>query len=211
MQKQSSWKNNPSRKIMERSAQEYAKALSVRVERLRKRGLCSMRGRLLPESLRESHAREFIARSWIVPAVRKVLGNDLRAVLLTGSTQISVRKGTKRRKESDLDIIVVVKDDLVENRLEKLHNEYYAVESSAAIGIQVAFGFNCHFQLFPQSVFAWSEGVYKGKGRPIQVLYGQKWVQEFLGNSYLANMPRRRREELVRQAEKYNSLPPKKI
>ena len=81
-------------------------ALKDRIRRLRRKGIFP--GRMPPETLRESHAREIIARKFILPELKKAFLSRVKSVAIIGSAQLGVRKASKKRKGSDLDILVVL-------------------------------------------------------------------------------------------------------
>jgi hypothetical protein len=74
------------------------------VGKLRRDGLSCL-GDRNTNLIRESIAREGIARAVILPKAKEVFGSDLRAFLLFGSAQLGVRKSISK---SDIDCIMVV-------------------------------------------------------------------------------------------------------
>jgi len=130
--------------------------------------------RKVPETLRESHAREFVARTVILRNAKKYFGKKLKAVLIYGSAQRGVRKASFYDPRSDLDIRFVVEPSVYSRRLMAPYKDFLEDIQVAALraGIVVA------PVVFPSDLFK-SEQVTAQ--HPFQVIYGSVWVKDALG------------------------------
>lgn len=155
------------------------RTLQARALAIRKRGLRSMRGRLIKETMRESHTREFIVRSFVLPRLKKVLGKNLVAVVLYGSSQVGVRKASLRDKESDLDVGVVLKKNFLKlgkDQIKFISKDYFVAEEIEREAMK-KFGVPTDIAYTPMEFFLknFYLDVVANK-MPMQILYGQKWV-----------------------------------
>ncbi|MFA6269093.1 MAG: hypothetical protein WCW13_02325 [archaeon] len=172
------------------------------VQRIRKKGVSGERGRLAKS--RESLAREALLRSTITPQVKKLFGASLKAIVLTGSSQLGVRLASTKRKESDLDVLVVVDQEgyakekglsLINVNLawRRLRKRLMWGSKQAKIELQL-------------KAIEWSYFVGEQRGtwhmHPFQVVYGKEWVEKRFGEKYLERMREGRREYTDRNPEK---------
>lgn len=189
--------------MQKRTAGEYLVEMEKRISGLRRRGLRSMRKKILPENLRESHAREFAVRSWVVPSFRSTLGSGLNAIILPGSVQLGVRKASAKRPKSDIDVSVVVSCD--KDCIQRGVKLAAGVESK----IKELMGVDVNIHVFPADVFLHHQLfnlhlIYS----PFQVLYGKRWVKETFGKDFGKDF--RILRELIKDKQKYKMLSVKK-
>jgi len=99
------------------------KKVKARIERIRNREVVA--GRQLPEPLRESRVRELLVRKVVLPELKKGYGKFFRGLVLIGSAQRKLRKATKSRLESDVDLFVIFNWDLLHSRFGKMRDLAY--------------------------------------------------------------------------------------
>lgn len=157
---------------------DVSKQILERLKRLRETGLRARREIFSHENFRESHARELIARTVILPQLKAHFGGRLKAVLLVGSSQLGVRKASLKRQKSDIDVVVAVSRNnphlgMYEPLLicRELSEE---VERMAGCPCQIMPVFDTNFKP------AWS-----ALKAPFQVLFGGKWVYQQLGEEHI--------------------------
>lgn len=164
--------------MMKRVAAEHTAAMNLHIERLRKKGLRSMRGKIIPETLRESHAREFAVRSWIVPSFRSSIGPGLKAIILPGSVQLGIRKASKKRQGSDIDVSIIVSSLCIPKSMELARAAQDELKSM--LGVEV----NIH--VFPPEIFEFNE-THLVTHSAFQVLYGRQWLEKTFGKRFDQN------------------------
>lgn len=137
-----------------------------------------------------NHTREFLARAVVIPRLKVIFGQRLKAVLLVGSSQLGVRKGSATRKKSDLDLVAVT-------------HEYEWINSMVpcmelAWEVKRITGIPC--QIIPRSPgdFLHAQKTFK---EPMQILYGKAWVAERIDKKTL-DEARAKRPEMAKN-EKY--------
>ena len=152
-------------------------AVKLRVERLRKRGLRSLRGKLIQETLRESHAREFFVRVHVLPKLKKEFGKDLLAVTIHGSVQLGVRKASNKAsgaygplahsKPSDIDIAVAVPKGSY-----TISKEIF--EAASELSQKLSEKFKCHFHVYGADEFLVHHQSNLRFDEPFQVVFGKE-------------------------------------
>jgi len=153
-----------------------------RIESIRKRGLRSMRGRIIPETLRESHARELFVRKLVIPVLKGRLGKDFLALTMFGSAQLGVRKAaeneyntTKRRftkiRSSDIDLSLAVPKEKFPTweKREELEEE---LNKSLKLH-----GFSCHIMIYSELGFFDHHAGAVEQGVPFQILLGKEFLK----------------------------------
>jgi hypothetical protein len=163
--------------------------LKTRLARIR--GRQTFLGRKATETLNESHTREFLLRAVALPHIKATLGNKLRAVLLVGSTQLGIRKATRKKRKSDLDILIIVKTSTTEDEITAATEPIS--EKCEKLHTPVSFMINYGAPQFGFYTFKIDQLRSK---EPLQIIYGKKWVEEELGPKHMALMPRLKRKAL---------------
>ncbi|MFA5764209.1 MAG: hypothetical protein WC915_05375 [archaeon] len=144
------------------------------------------------ERMNESHARELVARTIVMPQLKKFFGKDLLSVLIVGSSQLGVRYATRKVKSSDIDINFVVKTLFwekmtAEQRLnvkqEITRIENLVSQTGIKASILLSIGKDFAFERTAPHMF--------GKN-PFQVLYGKDWVDKQLKDYVPKNLENRR-------------------
>lgn len=158
---------------------------------------------------RESLAREFLARSVVVPELKKIFPKGLKAIILPGSAQVGVRKSNTQRRGSDIDITVVVAMDTFSTKkgpkfeMFDLGSFYMGLEE-LELKFEHTFGVELNIAFQPSESFHINEfASHHSDVRPFTVLYGDKWLQSVLGKEHFAKFPAAR--ERMKNDPKYLS------
>lgn len=150
-----------------------------RIKGIRAKGI--LQRHVLNENLRESHARELITRAVILPQLKASFGRGLKAVLLTGSSQLGVRKASMAREKSDIDVVVAVSRqsplDTIDEFVSPCNELAEAIRKIAGCPCQIMPIFDTNFQAQRYVL-----------GAPFQAIYGKQWVVEQLGKDHLRKM-----------------------
>ncbi len=169
------------------------------VKRMRQGETKLTRGK--PQAFRESVARELIARQYVLPELRKILGGKMVALLLSGSAQTGIRKttlaGKNQTEKSDLDLILIISEpkwggEFIVDSSPKLvlshesHNQIALMRVSIqtlAESLEKTFGFPLHMATYDTAEFEkhYKPTAYNENILAHQTVYGQKWMDEFRG------------------------------
>ncbi len=160
---------------------EVSRKILERLKRLRETGLRVRRENFPHENLRESHARELITRAVILPQLKASFGRRLKAVLLTGSSQLGVRKASMAHEKSDIDVVVAVSRqsalDIINDFVSPCDKLAEAIREIAGCPCQIMPVFDTNFQAQRYALKA-----------PFQVIYGKPWIVQQLNADHLNAM-----------------------
>ncbi len=142
------------------------------------------------ETLNESHAREMVVRTVVVPFLKQKLGNRLKAVLIVGSAQLGVRKATGTTRNSDTDIVIVVGK-------RNLRADFEIKDDLYELGLKAG----ARMQLIFKEAGAMKYEIYIEE--PFQVVFGKNFVEQELGKDY--EKEQKTKKERARKNPKYAS------
>lgn len=141
----------------------------------------------LPETLRSSLQKEFVARTFILPQLKEKFGPSLKALLIVGSAQLGVRKATNREYPSDLDVLAVVDSSVTFCKYPEFRSSLGTKCSSLGVRLNL---------MFKEVGSLKQEGSIES---PFQVIFGKSIVEEALGKGYETSQHEKK--------EKYKSKP----
>lgn len=149
------------------------------------------RNKIPPKTLNASHAREFIARTIVLPMLKKRFGERLKSVLLFGSSQLGVRKASDKKSiNSDLDIGIVLSKTDIEDIV--FRGEIY--DQCVKLGVKSSTSF------ISRDFFNNNTNIEN----PFQVIYGREFIESQLGKDYEINQ-RMKRIKMIKTKEKYQN------
>jgi len=146
-----------------------AKLPCFRTHRLKQR-VETIRARPRPEPLNESHARELIARKLVLPAAKRLFRGNLFAVAIIGSAQVGLRKASRARPESDLDIVIVTRRPV---RIGAIHRAFFRmVEKQCGVDLNISFQ--------PADIFVINESFASNETNRyrMQIIYGERNINQ---------------------------------
>jgi hypothetical protein len=169
--------------------------------------------KIISEQMRESRAREYLARKKILPMLKKHFGKDLVGVVIIGSSQRQLRRS---RTTSDVDVWAVF-DDRKESSL-KTHSrewkKYWNRHWSAFKlheGIEKKFGIRCEIGFSRPKEFGKIIMSKSWEKEPFQIIYGEKNINQILERHLESENPKKTLQENLAQRTtgEYKSRPNK--
>lgn len=133
--------------------------------------------KVLPEPLRESRARELFVRKMVLPKLKQSCGNSVIGVVLIGSAQRSIRRATRSRPSSDVDIWVVIDE---ESEFYKTWHKIKKLESALSKKV----GFRYQIGISKPMDFANILTSDSWKKEPFQIVFGQATLMKMLEQHY---------------------------